>query len=115
MCQIGLKSSQFFSLLLGRLALCDVDHRTHELNKIARLVEHRMAYAMNVPDAPVWINDPVVQFEIYLVADGFLESFPALILIVRMNPLNDGFYRRWGALTRGETEHSIALLRIVCV
>jgi hypothetical protein len=109
--------SQPFTLVLGgppffvrTFALRDVDHGTHKLHQIARSVDHRMAYAMNVNDPFVWMNDATVQFEIYLVADGFLESFPALSLIVRMNPLNDGLYWRWGSITRGETHHAITLL-----
>jgi hypothetical protein len=73
------------------LALRDVDHGPYEFNEIARSVENRMAYAVNLADTFVWMNDTVVQVEIYLVADAFLDSFPASGLIVRMNALNDGF------------------------
>src|SRR5260370_20491004 len=60
-------------LFLGRLALGDIDHSTHDLNELARSVEDYMAYAMNVPDPFVRMNDSVVQVEIHLVADGFLD------------------------------------------
>src|SRR5579872_3715538 len=74
-----------------------------------------MAYAANVPDLFVGMNDAVVEFEISLVANGFFDSLPALGLIFRTNSLHDVSERRWGSVRRDETQHAIALLRIVCV
>src|ERR1700676_2846625 len=93
-------SAQF---LLCSFALSEIDHSTHDLNELARSVEDYMAYAMNVPDPFVRMNDSVVQFEIHLVADGFLDFLPATALIVRINPLHDFFKWRWGGSLRFKT------------
>src|SRR6266581_3978428 len=74
-------------LLQGRLrtlALGDIDYSTHEFTQVPGWVEDRVAYNMNVPEAFVRMNDSVVQLEIRLVVDGFLESFPGPGLIVQM-------------------------------
>src|SRR6478672_12872961 len=64
-------------LFLGRLTLGDVDHSTDEFMQIAGSVEDRTAYDVNVPDSFVRMHDSVTQFKIRLVADRFLETFPA--------------------------------------
>src|SRR5271165_4054692 len=76
-------------LFLGCLALGDIDDRTQKLDEISRSIKHRMAYAVNVPDPFIRMNDSVAQFEVHLIADAFFDSFPAKSLIIRMNPLND--------------------------
>src|SRR6266699_2227077 len=84
-------------LLQGRLrtlALGDIDYSTHEFTQVPGWVEDRMAYNVNVSDAFVRMNDSVVQFEIGLVVDGFLESFPGPGLIVHMNSLKKFFESR---------------------
>jgi hypothetical protein len=90
--QLHFTSAQF---LLCSFALSEIDHSTHDLKELARSVEDYMAYAMNVPEPFVRVNDSVVQFEIHLVADGFLDYIPATALIVRINPLHDSFKWRW--------------------
>jgi len=50
-----------------------------------------VAYNVNVSDPFVRMNDSVPKFEIRLVADGFLEPFPARGLIVWMNTLKEFF------------------------
>src|SRR5580693_1447744 len=95
-------------------ALRDVDHGTHELNEIARSVEDRMSYAVNVPDPLVRMNNSVVKFAIHLLSNRSLDLFPAIRLIVRMNPPHDGFQWWWGSM-RLETQHAITLVRIVSV
>src|ERR1700733_13202397 len=37
-------------LFLGLLALRDVDHSAHKFNEMARRVQNRMTYNVNVPD-----------------------------------------------------------------
>src|SRR6266403_1291012 len=72
-----------------------------------------MAYNVNVPDAFVRMNDSVVQFEIRLVVDGFLEPFPGPGLIVQMNSLKEcfaltqSFFR---TLAVGDVHHSAGVL-----
>ena len=75
------------------LTLGYIDHGTHELTEIAGSVEDRMAYDMNDPDPFVRMNDSVVQFDIRLVADSFLEPFPARGLIVWVNSLKNSSNR----------------------
>jgi len=81
-------------LLLGALALGDVDHRTDEFMQIAGSGEDRMAYDVNVPVSFARMNDSVIQFQIRLVADRFLEPFPARGLIVWVNFLKEFFESR---------------------
>src|SRR6266852_5651304 len=71
-----------------------------------------MAYDVNVSDPIVRMNDSVPKFEIRLVANGFLEPFPALGLIVWMESLKKGFESRWRPM-RVETQHTVTLLRPV--
>src|SRR5260370_41792386 len=93
-------------------ALGYVDHGPHEFTHVAGLVEDRMAHDVNVPDSFVRMNDSVVQFEIRLLADGFPEPFPAMGLIVRMNPLKEGFESCWQRM-RAEPQYPKAILRPV--
>jgi len=80
--------------LLGALAIRHIDHGTHELIEIAGSVEDGMTDNVNVPDLFFRVNDPVVQFEIRFVADGFLEPFPDRRLIVWMNSMKEFFESR---------------------
>jgi hypothetical protein len=86
---LGNQIHKLLKLLFRTLTLAYIDHGTYELTEIAGSVEDRMADDVNVPDTFVWMNDSVVQFEIRLIADGFLEALPATDLIVRMNPLKE--------------------------
>jgi hypothetical protein len=74
---------------LGTLALRYIDHGAHELAEIAGSVEHRVTYGVNVPDPFFRMNDPVIQFKIGFVADGFLEPFPDRRLIVWVNSMKE--------------------------
>src|SRR5260370_10778808 len=98
--------------LFGTLALRYIDHGTHELFEIAGSVEDRMTDDVNVPDPFFRMNDPVVQFEIRFVADGFLEPFPERRLIVRMNSLKEFLESRQRA-SGIESQHAVAHLRPV--
>src|SRR6266436_2033801 len=95
--------------LLRTFTLGDVDHRTDEFMQIAGSVEDRMAYGVNVPDSFVRMNDSVIQFKIRLVADRFLEPFPARGLIVWVNFLKEFFESRCRP-SGIETQHAIAFL-----
>ena len=53
-----------------------------------------MTDGVNVPDPFFRMNDPIVQFEIRLVADGFVEPFPQRRLIVGMNSMKEFFKSR---------------------
>ena len=44
-----------------------------------------MTDGVNVPDPFFRMNEPIAQFEIRFVANGFVEPFPQSRLIVRMN------------------------------
>src|SRR6266704_4972891 len=102
----SLTGAQF---LLGPFALGDVDHRTDEFMQIAGSVEDRTAYDVNVPDSFVRMNDSVIQFKIRLVADRFLEPFPARGLIVWVNSLKESFESRYRP-SGIETQQAIAFL-----
>ncbi len=71
-----------------------------------------MAYNVNVSDPFVRINDSIVHFEIRLVADGFLEPFPAVGLIVRVKPLKKCLELGWRP-SGVKAQNSVALLRPV--
>src|ERR1700693_3221930 len=97
---------------LGTLAFRYIDHGTHELAEIAGSVEDRMTDDVNVPDPFFRMNDPVVQFEIRFVADGFLEPFLGRRLIVRMKVTKEVFEsRQWASGI--ESQHAVAHLRPV--
>jgi hypothetical protein len=91
---LGNEINKLLELLFRTLALGDVDHRPHELTEIARAVEDRMAYDVNVPDPFVRMNESVLKFEIRLVADGFLVLFADRSLVVWMKTLKEGFESR---------------------
>src|SRR6516164_609111 len=94
------------------LALGDIHDSAHEFHKLAGPPKDRVTDCVNVPDPFFRMNDPVVQFEIRLVADGFLEPFPARRLIVRMKSLKE-FLESWQRAGGIESQHAVAHLRPV--
>jgi hypothetical protein len=65
--------------------------------------------SITVPDSFVRMNDSVIHFKIRLVADRFLEPFPARGLIVWVNFLKEFFESRYRP-SGIETQHAIAFL-----
>src|SRR5258706_8184287 len=92
--QLGDKINQLLKVLFRPLTLGYVHYGPHEFMQVAGSVEDGMAYDVNVSDPFVRMNDSVVQFEIHLVAGGFLERFPGPDLIAWVNFLKEFFESR---------------------
>src|SRR5258708_33937354 len=69
-----------------------------------------MTDGANVPGPFFRMNDPIVQFEIRFVTDGFVEPFPDRPLIIRMNSVEEFFESRQRA-SGIEPKHSVPRLR----
>src|SRR5947208_6193705 len=77
------------------LAVSHINYRTYEFPEIPWRAERRVAYHVDIPGLAVLVNDSVIHLEGRLVADGYLEPFPARGLIIWMNALEKGFESRW--------------------
>src|SRR6185503_18720433 len=97
-------------LLLGPLALSDVDHSSCEFDEIARGAENRMTNAVNVPDGATRMHNAIIHFFVELSMLGPLGRFPERRLIVGMNSLDEFFHSRQ-TIPWIKTQNAVAFLR----
>src|ERR1700756_3910893 len=85
MCQIGLELSQFFTLLLGRLALGDVGRAAYELLQISGVGKDGMADNVDPLHLFIWNKNAVLEIVIGFFHDCPLDRALPLKAILRVD------------------------------
>ena len=107
--ELGLQSTQPLALLLGTLALRNVDRGAHQFHDFSGAIHHRMPDRVNMPDAAVGQHDPVLAGGVQLFADRFLQNpFPA-DPVLGVHSFEDGFPGQFFPV-RIESENAVEFL-----